>query len=282
MADMHAPPPSPPPEVLEAFGLTDRVHPVPGGQGRAFRVGAVVLKPTEDPIEAQWPSALMDGLAQEPGFDVPAPLRAGTGAYVAHGWTATGLVEGTTGPQGRWEPLIIAARAFHRALAQMPRPDFLARRSNPWAVADRVAWAEQTIDVAPEARTVYNGLLGLRRPVEMPSQLIHGDLTGNALFAENHDPVIIDFSPYWRPTAYAEAIVAADGLLYYPGDVPAAVIGRPEEQWIQMRVRALIFRLVASAELVGIGGRIPDDELQRFTRATATVERLAGTATAHQ
>ncbi len=47
------------------------------------------------------------------------------------------------------------------------------------------------------------------------SQLIHGDLSGNVLFAAGLPPAIIDFSPYWRPVAYASAVVAVDGVLWF-------------------------------------------------------------------
>lgn len=47
------------------------------------------------------------------------------------------------------------------------------------------------------------------------AQLIHGDLTGNVLFAADEAPAVIDFSPYWRPPVFAEAVVVADGLLWF-------------------------------------------------------------------
>ena len=39
----------------------------------------------------------------------------------------------------------------------------------------------------------------MRSPIVTTSQLIHGDLTENILFAEGLSPAVIDFSPYWRP-----------------------------------------------------------------------------------
>jgi hypothetical protein len=57
-------------------------------------------------------------------------------------------------------------------------------------------------------------LVSALRPVTAPSQLIHGDLTGNVVFDSARPPAIIDFSPYRRPAAYAAAIVAADALVW--------------------------------------------------------------------
>jgi Ser/Thr protein kinase RdoA (MazF antagonist) len=56
-------------------------------------------------------------------------------------------------------------------------------------------------------------LLAARRPAGAPSQLIHGDLTRNVLFADEQPPADIDFSPYWRPKAFASAIVAVDAVV---------------------------------------------------------------------
>jgi Ser/Thr protein kinase RdoA (MazF antagonist) len=61
-------------------------------------------------------------------------------------------------------------------------------------------------------------LVAALRPVRVPSQVIHGDLTGNVLFDDSQPPAIIDFSPYWRPAAYASAIVVADALVWKRAD----------------------------------------------------------------
>jgi len=61
----------------------------------------------------------------------------------------------------------------------MPRPAFLDRRADPWATADRVAWNEIPATEFPEAPHLPQ-LTSALRPVAAPSQLIHGDLTGNA------------------------------------------------------------------------------------------------------
>ncbi|MFI7236077.1 hypothetical protein [Streptomyces cyaneofuscatus] len=105
------------------------------------------------------------------------------------------------------------------------------------------------------------------------AQLIHGDLTGNVLFAPDQVPVVIDFSPCWRPPVFAEAIVVADGLLWFdfPSDLLAA--GSDHRDWPQMLVRALIFRLVAHSESAGPLGQAHTGEPDRFARAAEIVVR---------
>lgn len=68
-----------------------------------------------------------------------------------------------------------------------------------------------------EAGEHWARLTRLIRPVCGPSQLVHGDLSGNVLFAEGLAPAIIDFSPYWRPTSYADAIVVIDAAVLRRG-----------------------------------------------------------------
>ena len=72
--------------------------------------------------------------------------------------------------------------------------------------------ARRVEPLAPVA-DLFHALQSLLRPVHAVNQVIHGDLsgnvlTGNVLTAPGRVPAVIDFSPYWRPAAYADAIVA--------------------------------------------------------------------------
>ena len=74
--------------------------------------------------------------------------------------------------------------------------------------------------------------------------MIHGDLTGNVLFADPLPPAVIDLALYWRPAAYARAIVVADALAWEgatPDDLAAATSG---DGFGQFLARALLARIV--------------------------------------
>ncbi|WP_405664851.1 aminoglycoside phosphotransferase [Streptomyces sp. NBC_01166] len=263
----------PPRPVLEAFGVRGTPVPLAGGQGRSVLVGGYVFKPAEGAeAEAEWGASLFDGLATGSGFRVPRPLRAPDGRSVVDGWTAGEFLTGEPGPQGRWDDVLRAGRAFHAALRPHPRPAFLERRSHPWAVADRVAWGEEDVEVTEDLAAPFSALLELRRPVRQDAaQLIHGDLTGNVLFAPHELPAVIDFSPYWRPPLFAEAVVIVDGLLWWdlPGELLS--VGSDHAEWQQLLIRALIFRLVAYSELVRPSGPAGPGEPERYARATRLV-----------
>ncbi|WP_420037673.1 aminoglycoside phosphotransferase [Streptomyces sp. cg28] len=265
----------PPLVVLDAFGVTGSAVPLTGGQGRSVLVGGYVFKPAEGADdELEWATALFENLVPRGGFRVPPPLRAADGRCAVDGWTASTFVTGRAGPQGRWGDVLNAGRAFHAALRGVAQPDFLDRRTHPWAVADRVAWGEREAHVVDDLAAPLSTLLDLRRPVDQSAaQLVHGDLTGNVLLAPGRVPAVIDFSPYWRPPLFAEAVVVADGLLWF-GLPPGLLAAHEHPDWPQMLVRAIVFRLVAHSESVRPRGRAAPGEAERFVRAADAVARV--------
>ena len=235
--------PKPPPEVLAAFGAAGR-DPVAlsGGQGTSWRLGDLVLKPADGgPDELAWQARIYSRIICD-GFRIARPSATSDGSLCVDGWCATDYVAGRH-EQGRWSEIICVGERFHSALRGIPRPSFLDERSSPWAISDRVAWGEITSSEFSEVRHVP-ALAAVLRPVAAPSQLIHGDLTGNVLFHDELAPAIIDLSPYWRPAAYASAIVVADALLWEDADWHVLDADSHIDDFGQYLVRALIFRLV--------------------------------------
>jgi hypothetical protein len=89
-------------------------------------------------------------------------------------------------------------------------------------------------------------MLDLCQPLTLAHQIVHGDLTENVLFAEGQPPAIIDFTPYWRPVGYAAAVVA-DAVCWRDADPdPLLAYVSSMEQFPQLLVHALIFRMVAT------------------------------------
>jgi len=103
---------------------------------------------------------------------------------------------------------------------------------------------------------LVNRLIDLLVPIVTSSQVVHGDLTANVLFADDLPPAVIDFSPYWRPTAYASAIVLADALVWEGADRSLVTKALRIDAFGQYLARALIFRIVSAA----IGGFEGDDK----------------------
>ncbi len=162
---------------------------------------------------------------------------------------------------------------FHRVLASVRQPEFISRRTDPWAIGDRVAWDE--ISAEPFMNFEHlPPLIAARRPLAMPRQLVHGDLTGNVLFAHALPPAIIDLSPFWRPPAYASAIVVADALVWEGADesLLEAVAHIPD--FPQFLVRALIMRAVVDRLFRG-GEPARSNDDDPFLGAVEIASRLA-------
>jgi uncharacterized protein (TIGR02569 family) len=257
----------PSPAVLASFGASAGVAPVPlpGGQGTAWRAGELVLKPAGDPRVARWTAGLYLSLSgdRDPGFRVPRPLCSAAGDWMAGDrdsgtWVAWQWLPGEpadwAGRSPLWPRLIATSRAFHAALAGRPAPPWLGTDGSQWTTGDQVAWGERdpgsVLADAPEPLAgQLRGLLAALRPVRLPAQLIHGDLSGNVLFADGEPPAVIDFSPYWRPAGLALAVAAVDALMWSGAD--PAILGQLAIQagydpadFGQLLARALVYRLV--------------------------------------
>jgi len=234
---------SPPSAVLTAFGLGGAPVPLPGGQGTTWRVGEAVVKPLDmDPALVQWQGALLSRLDGRDDFRVSVPLQTTDGRWTSHGWAAWRYEPGAHLPQ-RWHDIVAVGRRLHTALQTEPEPGFLHRRVDKWSVGDRVSWGE--LPAADYAHTPHlDRLTAVLRPVQGRRQLVHGDLTGNVLFQDKLPPLVIDLSPYWRPPAFASAIVIADALVFEGADEDVVEPLLADPDFPQYLLRALIYRAV--------------------------------------
>lgn len=237
----------PEPEVLTAFGVAGAVpEPLPGGRGLTWRAGDVVLRPHGDPAEAVWKADVLTLLSHTPEFRTPRPVVTQDGGWLHGGWEASTWVDGAT-DESRVSDVIRAGSAFHRALADLPRPGFLDTTDDPWSRADRMVWGETAMPTDP----MLAELAAAFRPVEAPAQVIHGDLLGNVLFAADAPPAVFDWAPYWRPAGLGAAIAAVDAVCWH--GVPLddlGLLGVDVPEWSQLLVRALAFR-IATLVLLG-------------------------------
>jgi uncharacterized protein (TIGR02569 family) len=247
----------PPAEVLEAFGAGGSTPiALPGGEGHSWLAGDLVFKPADDEAVAVWAAELLSRIREE-DFRVARPVATLDGRGIADGWTASKRLDGEHAP--RWTEVIAAGEAFHRAVRDEPRPAFLDDRDDAWALGDRVAWDELSVEPYAGSVEALGRLAMARRPVaDLEPQLIHGDLTENVLFADGVAPAVIDLSPYWRPTGFASAIVVADALLWHGAG--AELLEATADVSRQLLIRALIYRLVTHLVFRPGWPDAPDDQ----------------------
>jgi uncharacterized protein (TIGR02569 family) len=262
----------PPPHVIRAFGATRDPERLAGGQGTSWKLGNIVLKPIDlAQDELEWQARTLRSLRRN-GFRVSAPRRSSNDLLVVDGWCAWEYVVGHHETR-RWADIVRVGEAFHAALAGVARPTFLDRRTDPWAVGDRAAWGDLPITDFYRVKHVPQ-LARALKPVDATRQLIHGDLTGNVLFADGLVPAIIDFSPYWRPTGFASAIVIADALIWEEADSTILSAVGHINQFAQYLLRALIYRAVTD-RLFRIDEPLRPDSDDPYVPAVELACRLA-------
>lgn len=108
------------------------------------------------------------------------------------------------------------------------------------------------------------------RLVNIPSQVIHGDLLGNVLFAEGRPPAIIDWAPYWRPPGLGAAIAVVDAACWHGYSLDALADHHGIPQWRQLLLRALVFRMTTLHLL----GYWDDPQVDRHKPVAAAIVAL--------
>ncbi|MEU4396199.1 TIGR02569 family protein [Kribbella sp. NPDC023855] len=243
-------PSTPSAAVIEGFAITDEPVLLGGGRGGTWRAGGVILKPVDFAAETNWRADVLDVLPASEHFRIARSVRTVDGMWIADGWEASQVVDGAT-DVSRQDDVLRAGIEFHRAIASVPRPDFLDTRQDPWSTGDRVAWEEIPFRLAPAADPLTKPLSQTLRPVDLPSQAVHGDLPGNVLFAPGLPPAIIDWPVYWRPPTWALAIAVVDALCWYDATPGLAERWAHLPAWGQMLIRALIYRIATDEAASG-------------------------------
>jgi uncharacterized protein (TIGR02569 family) len=205
-----------PRHVLDVFGASGPCQPLPGGQGTSVRIGDRVFKPADDPVEASWTADLFDRFSAT-NVQVPKPVRASSGDWVAEDWCAWQWVPGDH-VEEQWPQKLAAFQAFHTAIKAEPKPDFIRAKTDPWSIADRMVWGEMPIECLPCTQVYVDRLLPRVSGNGEPAQLVHGDFAGNVLLAPGHLPWVIDFSPYWRPVDFALGVMVSDAITWEGAD----------------------------------------------------------------
>ena len=228
-------------EILHAFNVSGIPNLLSGGQGTSYRVDNVVLKPTRDIVEPSWLAEIQNGLSSNK-FRVPKPSRAKNGSWVFNGWTASEFLEGEHRP-GHYAEAIELSRSFHRALKGIPKPGWFDKKTDVFAISDKMAWGETSLPDYDHAKEPLQRIFNLLKENRLPNQLIHGDWgTGQILFHDTLPPAVLDMTPYFRPADYpiADMIVAA--LDHEDADTSIIDLGINVKDFDQLLLRALVFR----------------------------------------
>lgn len=234
-------------EILNSFNLSGDIVPLRGGQNTSVRVSNAVLKPVDDIQHCEWLLNIIYKINPQ-GYRVSKPIRSKYGTFVSKGWACTHYEMGQD-IKGHIEEKLLVSRLFHRDLSSINFRDF-HHIDNPWSKGHRIAWQidELPIELPHEIQDSINNLLrrvSLKEKYKM--QIVHSDLSGNILFDQVLNPLVIDFSPTIAPVEYAEAILVCDCIAWQGSEVSEIDLLPGDELYKEMIIRAIIFRLAVSA-----------------------------------
>lgn len=259
-------------EILEAFGICEIPIRLPGGQGTSFKAGDIVLKPVENEEETNCLAELTSNITEK-GFRIARPIRAKNGKWVFKDWKANKFVKGKE-IKNKWGDKLSVCRKFHESLIGIPKPTFLDKMNNPWAIADKMVWGEILMKYGQKLAPSMHRLEKLIKPINPVNQIIHGDMTGNILFYPFISPAIIDLSLYWHPAKYAEAIIVVDSIVWY--DAPDSLMDKLENTFEinQLLIRATMWRIKTKEEYIAKYGKKGDDlEVEHYQHLIELIEK---------
>ncbi|HEY1056858.1 MAG TPA: hypothetical protein VGE24_17055 [Emticicia sp.] len=230
-------------EILEAFGINGKIEKLTGGQGQSVRVGDFVVKPIDEIAKYSWASSVLESIVSD-SLSIAKPIRSKNGNFVENGFGVTQFLEGNF-EFGKIEEKTKACRVLNQLIQLIKPPSEWNLWSSPWQLATRVAWEEADLPMNSDTRSreLIETIKSRYDPIDLSNQLIHSDLAGNILF-NGTTPVIIDFSPEFRPSAYAEILLITDSIAWYNEDVSSIWIkGYSHSLVVQLVLRAIVFRL---------------------------------------
>jgi hypothetical protein len=265
-----------PPSAVAAFcGNATDVKGLAGGNSRStYCCNGLVLQPCGSVAEYIWWCSVYTTINQQ-GFRLAEPVRTISGDWIHEGWVAQKLLPGKHHPQKFIEKFEIC-RLFNESVTHLTKPDFLVKRVDPWSKSDAMVFGDLPLETVSETEESVARIIKSLIPLEMPSQLIHGDFGGNTLWHQEFTPAVIDISPYWRPADFALAVMAVDFISWEKGKISLIddLLVRPGMK--QLLLRAELRRLLENQEHYRAGNKNHQRFLSENQTHTHVVNELLG------
>ncbi|MBI4085687.1 MAG: hypothetical protein HY433_00350 [Candidatus Liptonbacteria bacterium] len=259
--------------IAIAFGSTEESVLLKGGQGTAYRSGNIVVKPADGVEQSNWLADIFSRLPKSDNVRLAAPVRAITGEWIYEGFVAWTFLEGEH-VNGDYEKKIDASLTFHNLIKNIEQPPFLESRKDSWAIADRAVWNAQEFDYDEEFLALIHQIAPKLKPLNLLSQLIHGDMSGNFLSHKTLSPALIDFSPAWAPNGFGEGIMLADAIAWENADLNSLEVFKKLPHIDQFAWRGTLRRILEQAEHIKYWGKSKESAVIDALEFQKTIDYL--------
>jgi hypothetical protein len=261
--------------AVRAFGVrADELRPMPRGT-HTWTDGRLFLKPVGCIPEHAWVCEVYANWTAT-HVRVPEPLMPhgpGETGWSCDGWGAQLLIRGRDTEPGELGRVKEASDAFHACIRELPRPGFMDDRDDPFAFGDRLAWEGAEPEGDEETLALIERLREHLAPVSERPQVIHGDILGNVMLADDQVPTVIDWPPYFRPAGLANAIAATDAVTFRAAPLSVLDDWSAGEDWNQLLVRALLYRLGPTG-IFAVRNRLKGILVTHLKRAAPVVDAV--------
>ena len=233
-------------EVLSAFAIKDEPVLLTGGQGITWQVGQYVIKSTINEEETKWCAEIIQQLPQD-AYRIPRYQKTQDNQWIYQGWFVLEFIKGEQ-IKNNWEEKIRVCKGFNNLLTNIPKPNFIDKRTDPWSIASKMTWEEMPLNYIDGLRNYIDKISKYLQPITVKNQIVHGDIAENMLFAKGLTPGVIDFTPIWRPKEYSLAIFIVDAITWQEADDSIISLVENEQDIFQFLLRAALFRALVSSE----------------------------------
>jgi uncharacterized protein (TIGR02569 family) len=259
--------------IANKFGSIGIPKLLDGGQGTTYRSGEIILKPVGFLAESKEAAEIVSGLTESPLLNLPKAVKSINGNWVEDGYVAWNFVPGTE-RQGYYSEKLKVCDYFGDIFGGLGKPKFLDLKNDEYTIADRVAWGELERIYPPEQQEIIDLVKSKIRPVNLPSQIIHGDISGNMVFTESGLPGVIDLTLYWRPRNFTKAILLIDAITWEDADPDIYDLVSNEPEIDQLLIRAALRRIVTGFEFVKSARRVDRNWETVFEQAQKYINTL--------
>ena len=231
-------------EILDIFGISGKTEHLSGGQGQSVRVGDFVIKPIEETEKYSWAGSVLESLSTH-SLAIAKPIRSKNGNFVENGYGVTHYLAGEFS-RGYISEKIAACQLLNQLLENIEQPEQWNSWHSAWQWANQIAWGENHLPQNTDIRSIdlIENIKSKYEHINLTNQLIHSDLAGNILF-DGIKPVLIDFSPEFRPSTYSEILLITDSIAWHNEPTESLWLTKHRQELvIQLALRAIVFRLL--------------------------------------
>lgn len=260
-------------EIAKFFGSTEQVFLLSGGEGQTYKSGKIILKKTNNEIESIGLADFVYNLEIKPGLRIQKPVKSVKGNWVESGYVAWEFLEGKEF-SGNFEQKITICKMFNKTFEGYAKPKFLEYKNDPWFIADKYVWGEKDGEYQEDFQEIIRSTLQKINPINLESQLIHGDISGNIISDDVLGAAVIDLTFYYRPVNYSIAILLVDMLTWEGADISLYGLVKEIPSIDQLLLRAGLKRAVEQFEQCEAGLKSKQEAIIRAKKNIKTLERL--------